>query len=66
MKNFTKNTVCDNLELLKHTSSNLISNISSKFDEPKRDNSQNSNFSAQDLFSMFTADIIKTNITFSR
>ena len=66
MKNFSKNIVSNNLELLKQTSTNFISTISSKFEEPIRDNSPNSDFTAQDLFSMFTADIIKTNITFSR
>lgn len=66
MKNFSASTVSNNLELLKQKSGGIISSISSKFEEPKKDESQNSNFSAQDLFSMFTADIIKTNIIFAR
>lgn len=67
MNQLTTNSVSNSLGTIKEKSSTLISKLVSNFEEPiRKENNTNSDLSAQDLFSMFTADIIKSKVLFSR
>ena len=55
------------LDAIKSTSNDIISSIAPNFSEPRINNAQViSSLSAQDLFSCFTAEIIKAKESFVR
>lgn len=67
MNQFTSNSVSNSMETIKQKSSDLMTKLVSNFEEPERNESNtSSDLSAQDLFSMFTADILKSKVLFSR
>ena len=67
MNQLTSNSVSSSIGTIKQKSSELVSKLVSNFEEPVRNESTtSSDLSAQDLFSMFTADILKSNVLFAR